>query len=94
MREFISRRIRCGRFYLDGGMGSTLISMGYSTNGAEKLNLSSPSAIKKIHDGYFAAGSDIVYTNTFGANRLKLPGENLKTNHYRRRENRALVGRR
>lgn len=77
MREFISRRIRCGRFYLDGGMGSTLISMGYSTNGAEKLNLSSPSAIKKIHDGYFAAGSDIVYTNTFGANRLKLPGENL-----------------
>lgn len=78
MREFISRRIRCGRFYLDGGMGSTLISMGYSTNGAEKLNLSSPSAIKKIHDGYFAAGSDIVYTNTFGANRLKLPGENLR----------------
>lgn len=78
MRDFISRRIRCGRFYLDGGMGSTLISMGYSTNGAEKLNLSSPSAIKKIHDGYFAAGSDIVYTNTFGANRLKLPGENLR----------------
>lgn len=78
MREFISRRIRCGRFYLDGGMGSTLISMGYSTNGAEKLNLSSPSAIKKIHDGYFAAGSDIVYTNTFGTNRLKLPGENLR----------------
>ena len=78
MREFISRRIRCGRFYLDGGMGSTLISMGYSTNGAEKLNLSSPSAIKKIHDGYFAAGSDIVYTNTFGANRLKLSGENLR----------------
>lgn len=78
MREFISRRIRCGRFYQDGGMGSTLISMGYSTNGAEKLNLSSPSAIKKIHDGYFAAGSDIVYTNTFGANRLKLPGENLR----------------
>ncbi len=78
MRDFISRRIRCGRFYLDGGMGSTLISMGYSTNGAEKLNLSSPSAIKKIHDDYFAAGSDIVYTNTFGANRLKLPGENLR----------------
>ena len=78
MRDFISRRIRCGRFYLDGGMGSTLISMGYSTNGAEKLNLSSPSTIKKIHDGYFAAGSDIVYTNTFGANRLKLPGENLR----------------
>ena len=78
MREFISRRIRCGRFYLDGGMGSTLISMGYSTNGEEKLDCPSPSAIKKIHDGYFAAGSDIVYTNTFGANRLKLPGENLR----------------
>ncbi len=78
MRESISQRIRNGRFYLDGGMGSTLITMGYSTNGAEKLNLYSPDAIKRIYDGYFAAGSDIVYTNTFGANRLKLPGENLE----------------
>lgn len=79
MRKPVSQKIREGRFYLDGGMGSTLIAMGYPTNGAEKLNLTCPSAIKQIHDGYFAAGSDIVYTNTFGANRLKLGDDaNLK----------------
>lgn len=72
MRTDISQRIRRGRFYLDGGMGSALIARGCSTNNAELMNITAPEIIKEIHNSYFAAGSDIVYTNTFGANSLKL----------------------
>ena len=79
MRKNISQRIREGRFYLDGGMGSSLIAMNYSTNGAELLNVSHPDVIQTIHKRYINNGSDIVYTNTFGANRLKLTNADLKT---------------
>ena len=40
----------------------------------ELLNITNPSAIAEIHGLYVQAGANIVYTNTFGANRLKLAG--------------------
>jgi len=72
MRTNISQRIRQGRFYLDGGMGSMLIAGGYSTSNAEMMNITHPQVIADIQKQYIDAGSNIVYTNTFGANCKKL----------------------
>lgn len=59
--------------FLDGGMGTMLQSLGIETNHVpEMLNLTDPASIMKIHRMYTESGSDIVYANTFGANRFKL----------------------
>lgn len=58
---------------LDGGMGTQLQAAGLELGGVpELLNLTNPDLITKVHANYVAAGSDVVYTNTFGANRKKM----------------------
>ncbi len=65
--------------FLDGGMGTMLQSVpGISDELPERLNISHPSLIEDIHKAYYDAGSNIVSTNTFGANPLKFNGEELK----------------
>lgn len=59
---------------LDGGMGSSLLERGY-IGLPEKLNLASPEVIEDIHISYVKSGADVVYTNTFGANRFKYGDE-------------------
>ncbi|MEQ2525398.1 bifunctional homocysteine S-methyltransferase/methylenetetrahydrofolate reductase [Robertmurraya yapensis] len=55
----------------DGAMGTLLYS--YGTDSCfEELNVSHPNDILKIHEAYIAAGSDIIQTNTYAANYLKL----------------------
>ena len=39
-------------------------------NNSERLNLTRPDVIKKIHKEYIAAGADIIETNTFSANAI------------------------
>ncbi len=59
--------------FLDGGMGTMLQSHGIQTEHVpEILNITNPEAIMNIHRMYAEAGADIVYANTFGANRFKL----------------------
>lgn len=59
--------------FLDGGMGTMLQALGIETEHVpEMLNLTDPASIMKIHRMYAESGSDIVYANTFGANRFKL----------------------
>lgn len=59
--------------FLDGGMGTMLQAHGVETGHVpELLNITNPEAIMKIHRMYAEAGADIVYANTFGANRFKL----------------------
>ena len=59
--------------YLDGGMGTMLQAHGIKTEHVpELLNLTDPEAIMRIHRMYVDSGSDIIYANTFGANRYKL----------------------
>ena len=61
--------------FLDGGMGTMIQSAGLDTGHVpELLNLTAPKAIADIHRAYAEAGADIVYANTFGANRYKLAG--------------------
>ncbi len=60
---------------LDGAMGTVLQSKGLELGEIpEKLGIEKPDEIIAIHRSYIDAGSDIVYTNTFGANRYKLEG--------------------
>ncbi len=55
---------------LDGSMGTLLQEKGYFCS-PEKLNIEAPEIIKDIHKSYFDAGSNVITTNTFGANVLK-----------------------
>ncbi|MBQ2880039.1 MAG: homocysteine S-methyltransferase family protein, partial [Anaerotignum sp.] len=58
--------------YLDGGMGTLLQENGLMPGEfPERWNISHPDVITKIHKDYFDAGSNVVNTNTFGANCLK-----------------------
>lgn len=58
---------------LDGAMGTMLQKKGLKLGGIpELMNINEPDIIKEIHKDYIAAGSDIIYANTFGANRYKL----------------------
>jgi len=57
----------------DGGMGTMLYSKGVFVNRCfESLNLSEPDLVAEVHLNYVRAGADVLETNTFGANRIKL----------------------
>ena len=58
---------------LDGAMGTVLQQRGLPPGGQpELLNLTQPELLESIHREYIDAGSRVIYTNTFGANGLKL----------------------
>ena len=58
---------------LDGAMGTMLQKMGMKPGETpEIMNLEKPEWILSIHRAYIHAGSQIIYANTFGANRRKL----------------------
>ncbi len=57
----------------DGAMGTMLHAAGNSLDRAlPELNLSNPGLVSTIHESYLSAGADMILTNTFGANRLRL----------------------
>ena len=55
----------------DGAMGSLLYSHGVDRC-FEELNLTHPEQVLQIHQAYIEAGADIIQTNTYGANYIKL----------------------
>lgn len=65
--------------YLDGGMGTLLQKQGLAAGELpERWNLTHSDLIKSIHREYYDAGSNIVNTNTFGANCLKFSADELE----------------
>jgi methionine synthase I (cobalamin-dependent)/5,10-methylenetetrahydrofolate reductase len=57
----------------DGAMGTMLYSKGvFISRSYDELNISNPQLIREVHLDYVKAGSEIIETNTFGANRTKL----------------------
>ena len=57
----------------DGGMGTMLYAQGVFINRSfDSLNLSDPARVIAVHHAYAQAGADVIETNTFGANRIKL----------------------
>ncbi len=74
--EFLQNNI----VYLDGGMGTLLQKAGMPAGELpERLNLTSPDLITTIHKAYLEAGSNVICTNTFGANSLKWNDADLET---------------
>ncbi len=74
-KEFLKNSIVC----LDGGMGTLLQARGLKTGELpERWNITHPEVIREIHKAYFDAGSNVVSTNTFGANVLKFDEAELE----------------
>ncbi len=62
----------------DGAMGTMLYSKGIFINRCfDELNLSSPQLVREIHSEYVRSGAEILETNTFGSNRVRLGGFGL-----------------
>jgi len=67
-KEFLKDNI----VYLDGGMGTLLQEQGLMAGEhPERWNITHPEVIRDVHRAYYDAGSNVVSTNTFGANILK-----------------------
>ncbi|MBQ8808633.1 MAG: homocysteine S-methyltransferase family protein, partial [Clostridia bacterium] len=65
--------------YLDGGMGTLLQKEGLLPGEMPEMwNITHADVITRIHREYFDAGSNVVNTNTFGANLLKFSQEELE----------------
>src|SRR5258707_4728180 len=78
-RDQLSRRA----LVADGAMGTMLYARGVFIHRCyDELNLSTPDLIRQIHNDYVKAGAEILETNTFGANRMRLAafglGEKLR----------------
>jgi len=75
IKEYLQKNI----VILDGGMGTLLQARGLQPGEApERWNISHPDDIIAIHKAYFDSGSNIVNTNTFGANTLHFSAEELE----------------
>lgn len=73
-REALADRV----IVFDGAMGTEIYSRGVFINRCyDELNLSQPDVIQEIHASYRRAGADVLTTNTFGANRLRLSAHGL-----------------
>ena len=65
--------------YLDGGMGTLLQANGLKAGELpERLNITNPELIQKIHRDYVNAGANVIMANTFGANAIKYDEEELE----------------
>lgn len=71
--------VTCNRPILsDGAMGTLLHLHGAQMKGTfEALNIENPALVAQVHADYINAGSQIIQTNTFGANRFKLAQHGL-----------------
>ncbi len=57
----------------DGAMGTMLYAKGVFINQCyDELNLRAPDLVRDVHAAYVAAGAEVLETNSFGANRVKL----------------------
>src|SRR4051794_1172113 len=65
--------LRKGPMTLDGGMGTQLYERGVLFNvNYEDLCVSRPELVVRVHEDYVRAGAQVIETNSFGANRIRL----------------------
>lgn len=68
----ILESLKNGRLIADGGMGTMLQSMGLRPGRSpEAWNIEMPENVAAVHRAYIEAGSRLITTNTFGANRIR-----------------------
>src|SRR5256886_6619967 len=78
----------------DGAMGTMLYAKGVFINKSfDALNVTQPDLVAEVHAEYVRAGADIVETNTFGANRIKLASFGLADKLYAINEQGARIAR-
>lgn len=78
MNHPLLTRLQAGPLLADGAMGTMLHATGVPIDACfDALNLTDPDLISAVHRAYIAAGADIIETNTFGANRLRLEPHGL-----------------
>jgi methionine synthase / methylenetetrahydrofolate reductase(NADPH) len=64
----------------DGAMGTMIYARGVFINQCyDELSIRAPELIRAIHDEYVHAGAEVIETNTFGANRIKLEQHGLSS---------------
>ena len=64
----------------DGALGTELMRRGLPQGAApETWNLERPESLREVHAAYFAAGSDVATTNSFGASPIKLASHGIGT---------------
>ncbi len=77
-KKTLKEKLSSGLLFVDGAMGTQLMAKGVEAGKCnDYLNIESPQIITDIHRSYFDAGSDAVYTNTFGANEITLGRHNF-----------------
>ena len=66
--------------FADGAMGTMLFQHGVFLNTCfDELNLSQPHLVREVHRDFLSAGADVLETNTFMCNRMKLQPHGLDT---------------
>src|SRR5450631_3058690 len=71
--------VHAGVLVTDGAMGTQLYERGVLYSACfEELNVSRPELVGKVHEDYLRAGAQVIETNTFGANALRLEKYGLK----------------
>lgn len=67
------RKLESGIVVADGAMGTMLYGKGVFINRCfDELNLSGAQLVREVHQEYVKAGAELLETNTFGSNRLRL----------------------
>ena len=84
MTDYLRSLLESEKFLvLDGAMGTMLMDAGLTQGDPpEEWNVSLPDNVKKVHDAYIAAGSDVVLTNTFGGTSYRLKLHNFQDRVY------------
>src|SRR5690606_23745089 len=78
----------------DGAMGTMLYHKGVVVNrGSAEVNALEPELVREIHRAYIQAGAELVETNTFGANRVKLAQYGLESRVAELNERGAVLAR-
>tara|TARA_Y100001936_G_C16093669_1_gene689258 strand:+ start:2821 stop:4653 length:1833 start_codon:yes stop_codon:yes gene_type:complete len=82
----LAERIIRGSLLSDGAMGTELYAAGVNIGPIELANLEKPDLVKSIHRSYLQSGSELIQTNTFGANasRLAIHGISSQTEELNR----------
>ena len=79
IKEEIKKQLNKKALLIDGAMGTMLQKYGLKQGEcSEEWNISHPQVVQDIHQEYIKAGVDIILTNTFGANGIKLSNFGLE----------------
>ncbi|MDJ0521532.1 MAG: bifunctional homocysteine S-methyltransferase/methylenetetrahydrofolate reductase [Planctomycetota bacterium] len=88
MTKELQQRLAAAPLIADGAMGTMLYAKGVYINRCyDEVNLTQPDLVGEVHRSYVQAGAEVIETNTFGANPVKLRQHGLEeeTEHINRR---------